>query len=107
MFSPVSELTIEVKGQIPVPKGTAPKDRQLRWRQTLAEAANEVKERLGPLLFEETAEFSVEIEYRLTSLGSDLDNLTKPVLDTLFAKPPNPNAAVHPPACSSTRTTRE
>ena len=51
---------------------------------------------VGPLLFEETAEFSVEIEYRLTSLGSDVDNLTKPVLDnTLFAKPPNPNAAVH------------
>ena len=86
---------IEVKGQTPVPKGTAPAARQLLWRQALAEAALAVKEQLGPLPVHQVADFSVEIEYRVTSLGSDLDNLTKPVLDTLFAKPPNPNAAEH------------
>lgn len=91
MHSLVGELTIEVKGLTPVTKGTAPKtkERQRAWRQRLAAAAIEVKERLGPLLVEQTAEFNIEIEYRLTILGSDLDNLTKPVLDTLFAQPPN------------------
>jgi hypothetical protein len=71
MLPPASELTIEVKGLIPVPKGTAPIDRHLKWRQELAEAAIEMKGRLGPLLFEDTAEFNVEIEYRLKSRGSD------------------------------------
>jgi len=74
---PVSELTIEVKGLAPVPKGTAPKDRKLKWSQALAEAAGEVKEQLGPLPVHQFADFNVEIEYRLTTLGSDLDNLTQ------------------------------
>jgi hypothetical protein len=93
MHPPVGELTIEVKGSTPVPRGLVPKTkgRQQTWRGKVAKAATEVKERLGPLLVEPTAEFNIEIEYRLTDLGVDLDNLTKPVLDTLFENI-NPNA---------------
>jgi hypothetical protein len=44
-----------------------------------------------------TSSFAVEIEFCLLDLGpasADLDNLAKPVLDTLFAPRPNPNAPV-------------
>ena len=54
--------------------------------------AQEISESIGPLPPHQLSEFTVEIEFLLPSLASDLDNLAKPVLDTLFAKPPNPNA---------------
>jgi hypothetical protein len=66
----------------------------MKWRQELVEAS---KHATGspPAPEEQVAlRYTVELDFFVTSESVDLDNLTKPVLDTLFSPgPPNENQA--------------
>jgi Holliday junction resolvase RusA-like endonuclease len=81
---PSRVIQIDAREHLPVPKG-ASKERRRDWRRHLVrcgtQAANEAKE-LG-----EYSEwlFTVEIEFFLPGdTRTDLDNLSKPVIDALF-----------------------
>jgi Holliday junction resolvase RusA-like endonuclease len=73
-----AEIRLTVKGESPKPWGS----NEWEWRRAVAEAAREQR---GILRSE--GYFDVEITFYLNSQSfsqSDLDNLAKPVLDTLF-----------------------
>ena len=77
------EITFSLRGQLPRPWGT----NEWEWRQAIADVA---RERVKGLYMEDPPEdshFEVEITFYLpqpTFSQADLDNLAKPVLDTLF-----------------------
>jgi hypothetical protein len=83
-------ITISVRNCAPVPKGDS--QQLIPWRQRVADATRDaLPEKLGPL---ETVDrqFSVTMDFFVSLPLIDLDNLAKPILDTLFAPgPPNPN----------------
>ena len=77
---------IRVRGMNPVPWGS----NEWLWRKALANQGRLVRAsmRLPPIL--PSARFAVEIIFYMTGNNSrkaDLDNLAKPVLDTLFRTP--------------------
>ncbi len=80
------ELKMSLRGTRPVPfgGGTVEKD----WWQALAEKAQEVRANRPFPAIAPSAHFAVEMIFFMTPVntpgGSELDNLAKPVLDTLF-----------------------
>jgi hypothetical protein len=78
-------VELSVRGVLPTPWGAG--EQEWRWRAALAAEASRVIREGGPLGFHLFAEFRVEIVFYLTDVAHrscDLDNLEKPVLDTLF-----------------------
>ena len=79
---------IRVRGLKPVPWGSG--NNEWLWRKALANQGRLVRAgmRLPPIL--PSAHFAVEIIFYMTVVRiqrADLDNLAKPVLDTLFRTP--------------------
>jgi hypothetical protein len=75
------QLDIHVNGHHPVPWGC----NEWEWRAAVAREARKAGEVLTPL--PTTALFSVALVFRMRSDSiqhADLDNLAKPVLDTIF-----------------------
>ena len=73
-------LTIRICGTQPVSWGQNPRTDQ--WREVVAEKARElINDFQQP---DPSTEFHVSLIFFLTRNTSDLDNLAKPVLDTLF-----------------------
>lgn len=76
------ELQIYVRGMVPKPWGT----NEWEWRRALAEKARTVRREEG-FSFGTSIQFRVEVVFFMTEANidrADLDNLAKPVLDTLF-----------------------
>jgi len=64
------------------------------WRKELVEASKWAQGSPPELEDQPTLRYTVELDFFVASEGVDLDNLTKPVLDTLFRPgPPNDNQA--------------
>jgi len=66
-------------------RGTSPKawgNNEWDWRKALAEQARKISSSSIPI--PESARISVDIVFFLRADRADLDNLAKPVLDTLF-----------------------
>jgi hypothetical protein len=78
------EVKIEVRGVNPVPWGS----NEWAWRKALADGAREVRAvAWEPLEGQPFPRFSVEVVFWMVGSRlerADLDNLAKPVLDTLF-----------------------
>lgn len=79
---------IRVRGMKPVPWGSG--NNEWLWRKVLADQGRLVRAsvRLPPIL--PSARFAVEVIFYMTEKNSqkaDLDNLAKPILDTLFRTP--------------------
>ena len=78
----------------PVPRSPGRREAEMVWRKELVEASKCADG--SPPAPKEQAElkYAVELDFFVTSAGIDLDNLTKPILDTLFSPgPDNPNQA--------------
>jgi hypothetical protein len=78
----VQQLTVRVRGMRPVPWAS----NEWAWRRAVADQGRLVRVHASPRITESTR-FIVEVTFFLTlpRLGlADLDNLAKPVLDTLF-----------------------
>jgi hypothetical protein len=93
----LDRLSVDVRGVAPVPRRSNSSKRkpERAWRQHLVERCVATVPSPLPIAVLPTSSFAVEIEFLLLHLGpesADLDNLAKPVLDTLFAPRPNPNA---------------
>jgi len=77
------QVTITVRGMTPIPWGS----NEWEWRRKLAEEAQLVYARTKPQGISKSTHFAVEIVFLMSRIrieGADLDNLAKPVLDTLF-----------------------
>ncbi|MBS1706526.1 MAG: hypothetical protein JST40_11685 [Armatimonadetes bacterium] len=84
-------VVIEVKGR---PSPWANQPHEGIWRKLIAEKARELVPSQWP---PETIPSRVEVDFRMTKhRRGDLDNLAKPVLDTLFRQS---RASKHPVAC--------
>jgi hypothetical protein len=79
-------ITISVRNCAPVPKGDS--QQLIPWRQRVAVATRHaLPEKLGPL-DRVDHQFSVKMEFFVSLPLIDLDNLAKPILDTLFSPGP-------------------
>lgn len=75
---------ISTRGRTPTPWGVK---NQWEWRNYLAARARSSCPRVDPLKILETSEFHIKVVFWMTERHmkhADLDNLAKPVLDTLF-----------------------
>lgn len=67
---------------------------EMKWRRGLVEASKHATGSPPKPEEQPTLRYTVELDFFVTSESVDLDNLTKPVLDTLFSPgPPNDNQA--------------
>src|SRR5437764_987868 len=81
----MNSLTVTVRRATPVPWACG--ENEWAWRRRVAEAARRVRASNEPQDVSQWAIFSVEVTFWMgtTRIGlADLDNLAKPVLDTLF-----------------------
>jgi Holliday junction resolvase RusA-like endonuclease len=79
----MSTLRINVRGKTPVPWGC----NEWEWRKAVAEATHAAVQQPQAPQLPNTVRFSVEMVFLLDATHAyraDLDNLAKPVLDTLF-----------------------
>lgn len=77
------DITIAVHGMTPVPWGS----NEWAWRKAIAETARAERIRCQPSAYSHLTHFTVAIVFQMTVAHiqrADLDNLAKPVLDTLF-----------------------
>jgi hypothetical protein len=83
----IQSIPLEVRGT-PIPYSS--QDRERKWREVIEkEAKLKRTDELEQSISASTV-FTVTIQFELANeLGSDLDNLIKPVIDTLFFSPPN------------------
>lgn len=81
-------ICIHIRGAHPLPYG----NNEQEWRQQIADAANETMPHYPQPNVTNRTVFTVHAKFFFVDraiLGGDLDNLAKPVLDTLFL-PNNP-----------------
>ena len=77
------DITVFVQGMTPIPWGS----NEWAWRKAIAEQARAERLQQQLPLVVSTTRFSVAIVFLMTAAHiqrADLDNLAKPVLDTLF-----------------------
>jgi hypothetical protein len=78
-------VVLEVVGRSPVGGGSSAR---WEWRRALAERARQLRGTHGLAAVSPTATFAVGVRFSLLprrALGADLDNLVRPVLNTLFS----------------------
>ena len=84
-------------GPVPHHIGSRNPDRhpaEMDWRKELVEASKSAQGSPPEPEEQPTLRYTVELDFFVSSESVDLDNLTKPVLDTLFSPgPPNKNQA--------------
>ena len=80
----MGKLIIKLHGHHPVPWGQNQKENKKtdKWRQRIAEKCKLLQSEVQRI--ESQTTFNVEIVFYLKNNKSDLDNLAKPVIDTLF-----------------------
>ena len=83
MTGALAQVTVSVRGEKPIPWGCNEWD----WRKSVAESARAVRPQSAQQQVSSDTRFAVEIVFLMTAahIGrADLDNLAKPMLDTLF-----------------------
>jgi hypothetical protein len=78
-------VVVGVRGRSPVGGGSSAR---WDWRRTIAERARQVRAEHGLAAVAPTETFGVGVRFYLLprrALGADLDNLVRPVLNTLFS----------------------
>ena len=92
---PGGRIKIKARNHLPV-SGKASKDRRKKWREHIIECASGAIDQATKLGEYESWLFTVDVEFFLPhQTKNDIDNLAKPVIDTLF-KPGVPNGNQDP-----------
>ena len=79
----IHQITVSVRGMTPIPWGGG----EMPWRGKLAEEARLARVKSNVQVISILTHFAVDIVFLMRQPrieGADLDNLAKPILDTLF-----------------------
>lgn len=84
-------VAFAVRGHAPVPRGSGPKTAaEKAWRTAVAVAAQEQIDPSQKALVDSWQWVRVQLDFHFAAMATDIDNMLKPILDTLFS-PGTPN----------------